>query len=278
VAQKTAIAGLMALANRFDQAANRYDDFYPTLVTPVQLDPVPGMMSEFQVRPIGLTRFETAPRGDGAVDEFRTLARLALKHLLTVDGAAADPTVDPPIAWLKVVYEQCGRLSRLESVEPPEIDDEPVEPPPADRGVVHRRRKKNPERPIGWQERLVGESNAFRLSAVAISQILARHDAPQPPEKPTGPPWIIWHGGAMYSIGNSGQVQVTESDDAFLKEFMGGQRLSTRDIIDRTNNKRPAVALKRLSTKYDGIFAPAIIFPGTKKAGGYRVLVRRNNS
>jgi hypothetical protein len=278
VAQKAAIAGLMALVNRFDRAADRYKDFYPTLVTPVQVDPVPGMLSEFQVRPIGLTRFETAPRGDEAVDEFRTLARLALKHLLAVDDAAADPTVDPPIAWLKVVYEQSGRLACLESVEPPEIDDERVEPPPADQGVVRRRRKKNPERPIGWQERLVGESNAFRLSAVAISQILARHDAPQPPEKPTGPPWIISHGGATYSIGDSEQTQVTKSDDALLQAFIGNPRLATNDIIGRSRVKRPAAALQRLSTKYGGIFAPAIAFPGSKGEGGYRVLVRRNNA
>jgi hypothetical protein len=204
VAQATELAQLKALASRFDEAAGRYSDFCPSLTIPVRLDAVPESPEECQLTPIGRPRVEFPARDAEAAKEFHYLARLALKHL----SPAGPATTTTPIAdWLMVVYEAVGAQSCLEAVERPDLADDILEPEQTDEECAEPERttqetsqvepvaqesseseptvekpselEKTDEEPPntltvgGWQERITGGANAFRLSASAIALIAA---------------------------------------------------------------------------------------------------------
>jgi hypothetical protein len=86
---------------------------------------------------------------------------------------------------------------------------------------------------------------------------------------------ILAHGDRLYSIGNFDPVQLNEMEDAVLQGFV------RRPAMDHATLQRvigyPTEAilatLRRLRTKYEERFAPAIIFAGRRGNGGYRVRV-----
>lgn len=94
---------------------------------------------------------------------------------------------------------------------------------------------------------------------------------------PTQQVFIIDLGRNVYSTSESHQpVMVTPLEDLVLQAFIKQPAMDSKDLIRFAAGSRTAPrVLAELTTKYGGIFAPAIRLPGGKGRGGYRVNVRR---
>jgi len=84
---------------------------------------------------------------------------------------------------------------------------------------------------------------------------------------------IVSHDLRRYSIGNYEPIQVTPVQDEVLQAFTLAQPLTTEELVDFTMNKRAPRVLSEIAKKYDRRFAPAIVLPGVRCAGGYRVKI-----
>ena len=93
--------------------------------------------------------------------------------------------------------------------------------------------------------------------------------------KPDGPV-IISHGAGRYSIDGQGQsLRLTDSEDDVLSAFLkSGGPLNLSELIEQSKVKTARDVLRNLRGKYQGKFAPAIVMPKRKAAGGYRVSIR----
>jgi hypothetical protein len=87
-------------------------------------------------------------------------------------------------------------------------------------------------------------------------------------------PKIIAHGSGCYSIAGSTPKRVDENEDYVLQTFLAVPALNLTDLEKQSGVSRPNDVLKRLRTKYGGIFAPAIHLPSGKGQGGYHVSIR----
>ncbi len=86
---------------------------------------------------------------------------------------------------------------------------------------------------------------------------------------------IVSHGRAMYSIGDALPVRVNDREDAILEAFIERPAMSIDEMAETSGYDRPNEILKKLARKYGGQFAAAIMLPGGRGKGGYRVLVKR---
>jgi hypothetical protein len=96
---------------------------------------------------------------------------------------------------------------------------------------------------------------------------------------------IISLGGCQYAV--AGQTyRVTDAENAVLQAFLpaagaqlgdstGTVALSQGDLIDKTGWNHAPKVLKKLLSKYNRAFAPAIRLPGGKGQGGYTVGIKR---
>jgi hypothetical protein len=120
------------------------------------------------------------------------------------------------------------------------------------------------KQPDRWL-RVRDELNKFM--AMAREELKKRSPQPEP---------IISLGDGHYQIGAHPAITVEDNEDAVLHAFLRapGHTLSKEALIAATDGiKNAPRILQRLSDKYDGIFAPAIICPGHRGGGGYRVKI-----
>jgi hypothetical protein len=92
------------------------------------------------------------------------------------------------------------------------------------------------------------------------------------PADPLEPPTIVLRGETA-SIGGASAVLLTAEEANVLRAFVGQPALSRKALQGATGVSKPERTLKALTTKYGGVFAPAIILPGKPNAGGYRARV-----
>jgi hypothetical protein len=86
---------------------------------------------------------------------------------------------------------------------------------------------------------------------------------------------IMSHGNEIYSINDSEPLKVLPTEDAVLTAFLT-QSAMDKDELDRRSGYTDArKILKNLKVRYNGRFAPAISFPGSRGRGGYRVKIRK---
>lgn len=84
---------------------------------------------------------------------------------------------------------------------------------------------------------------------------------------------IVYIGNTSYRVGDQNPISVTDSEHAVLQEFLKGESLSSRQLIDNSGNDRATRILAALTTKYDGAFFAAIDLPGKRGNGGYFVRI-----
>jgi len=95
--------------------------------------------------------------------------------------------------------------------------------------------------------------------------------------RPVSQTSIISHGNKSYSVGDDGpKLTVTPSEDCVLQAFIESRTsLDTDSLIKLSGVQRAAETLRKLTTKYDGVFGKFITRPGGKGRGGYSVIIRR---
>lgn len=94
------------------------------------------------------------------------------------------------------------------------------------------------------------------------------------------PRTILSLGNRQYRIGNYTPRVLTPREDTVLQAFLGsGEKVPPLAAMDEPTLRQrsgygdaPRI-LRELSKSYDGIFAPAIRMPGSKRAGGYGVSI-----
>jgi hypothetical protein len=114
----------------------------------------------------------------------------------------------------------------------------------------------------------------LRLFAPAVDAMIAREATAavvqSEPEESADGDTIIYHGDRCYSIGNSDQFTVTFVEHLVLQAFVGHNFLDKELLVKRSGGRSHAPSvLKKLMTKYNGVFAPAIKLANEKSAGGY---------
>jgi hypothetical protein len=84
---------------------------------------------------------------------------------------------------------------------------------------------------------------------------------------------LVSLGAGQYTIGKHRPIAVTPTEDAVLQAFLDTPTMTDPTLKAKTKQADPGKVLRRLRTKYDGIFAPAITTPGGKSQGGYHVQI-----
>jgi hypothetical protein len=84
---------------------------------------------------------------------------------------------------------------------------------------------------------------------------------------------IVSRGTRQYTIGNRDPIAVTPNEDAVLQAFLDMPAMTDPTLKAKAKHDDPGRVLRRLRTRYDGIFAPAITTPGRKSNGGYHVRI-----
>jgi hypothetical protein len=85
--------------------------------------------------------------------------------------------------------------------------------------------------------------------------------------------FVVSLGARQYRIGKTRPLAVTPTEDAVLQAFLDTPAMNDPTLKAKTKQDDPGKVLRRLQTKYDGIFAPAIDTPGGKVKGGYHVRI-----
>jgi hypothetical protein len=84
---------------------------------------------------------------------------------------------------------------------------------------------------------------------------------------------VLSLGARQYRIGKCRPLAVTPTEDAVLQAFLDSPAMNDPTLKAKTKQDEPGKVLRRLRTKYDGIFAPAIDTPGGNGKGGYHVRI-----
>jgi hypothetical protein len=82
-------------------------------------------------------------------------------------------------------------------------------------------------------------------------------------------------GDGKYRVGSNLPVTVTDREDCVLQAFLKSPTLDQAGLIKESGiGKEAPRVLKSLTTRYGGIFKPAVRLPGGKRgAGGYAAIV-----
>ncbi|MFQ5732840.1 MAG: hypothetical protein ACE5KM_12910 [Planctomycetaceae bacterium] len=86
---------------------------------------------------------------------------------------------------------------------------------------------------------------------------------------------VVFHGNHCYSVGDGEPLRLDDNDSYVLQSFLDAPAQNKAEIEKKAGVPRPHEILKRLTTKYNGVFRTAIRLPGGKGKGGYRVTIRR---
>jgi hypothetical protein len=90
-------------------------------------------------------------------------------------------------------------------------------------------------------------------------------------------PTIVYLGShRLYAMGSEIRV-VTETEDILLRAFLSKGAMDSKMLEQECYGKHAVKTLKRLKSKYNGIFSEAITTPGVKGNGGYFVRIIRDN-
>jgi hypothetical protein len=84
---------------------------------------------------------------------------------------------------------------------------------------------------------------------------------------------IVFLGNGMYRIADNPPLQLTANESNVLEAFLKHAAMDLSRMQEESGVPRCRDVLRKLRTKYKGVFAPAITMPGAKGQGGYRVRI-----
>jgi hypothetical protein len=85
---------------------------------------------------------------------------------------------------------------------------------------------------------------------------------------------IVSLGNRCYRIANHRPVVIGTDEDYILQAFLKCPAMDEQQLREKSGLPDAVKVLKGLASWLDGIFAPAINFPGGKNRGGYHVRIR----
>jgi hypothetical protein len=86
---------------------------------------------------------------------------------------------------------------------------------------------------------------------------------------------ILSCGEKQYRVEGANPVTVDENEDNVLQAFLERASMDEEALRNKSGAPHAAKVLKRLKTKFGGMFNHAIRRPGGKGKGGYHVSIRK---